>query len=91
MKSCTNCKYKMEPADKPPCYECKDAGGFGNWEPNEENAHAKKIHDFLEKCDELDAAVFTGDVLLHMNKEHRAEFWDFVSGWVNKFMESEDV
>jgi hypothetical protein len=44
-----------------------------------------KVKEFLYNCDELDAAIHTGDILLDMKYHERAEFFDYVTSWVRKF------
>jgi hypothetical protein len=84
MKSCHNCKHGDVSPFKPPCDECFDAGLHGNWEPVEGTVEAK-VKEFLDNCDELDAAIYTGDILLFMNHHERMEFMDFLTSWFKKF------
>lgn len=84
MKGCHNCKHGDVPLVPTPCNECADAGSYGNWEPAVGTVEAK-VKDFLEKCDELDAAMRTGDIILFMNHSERAEFADFLVDWFKLF------
>ena len=84
MKECCTCKHGDKEMDESPCKECEV---FDNWEP--ENPTRLRARVFLEKCDEVDSAIHTGDILLHMNLTERVEFMAFLTEWLKKFAESE--
>jgi hypothetical protein len=45
-----------------------------------------RVKSFLERCDEVDASIFTGDIFLEMNYTERAEFADFLTSWFTHFV-----
>jgi hypothetical protein len=58
-----------------------------NWELRTQAVKKERAIKFLGKCDELDAAMFTGDVLLDMRRDDRLAFVEYLTRWFKKFAE----